>query len=122
MVRKSWKVFVGVFTGSLFLMATVAFAAGAPDKADLSKYKGAKSVVSLDHKKHVDSKIPCATCHHKQKDGKTVACIECHKKEADGAALSYKDAFHKTCKSCHDKELKAKADSKAPVKCGECHK
>jgi hypothetical protein len=122
MVQKSWKVFVGVVTGALFLMATVAFAAGAPDKADLSKYKGTKSAVSLDHKMHVDAKIPCATCHHKAKDGKTVACGECHKKDADGATPSIKDSFHKTCKGCHDKAKKDKADSKAPTKCGECHK
>jgi len=113
---------VSVVVGALFLMATVAFAAGAPDKVDLAKYKGAKSVVPFDHKHHVDAKVPCATCHHKQKDGKTVPCLECHKKDADGATPSFKDAFHKTCKGCHEKTVKEKADSKAPTKCGDCHK
>ena len=111
--RKAWKAFVGVVVGALFLVATVAFAAP-PDKVDLSKYKGTKSGVQFDHKKHVDGKIDCAKCHHKP-DGakKEASCGNCHK---EGAAVGVKDAFHKQCKDCHSK------GGKGPTKCGECHK
>jgi len=115
-LRKAWKMFVGVVVGALFLVATVAFAAP-PDKVDLSKYKGTKSGVSFDHKKHVDGKIACTTCHHKA-DGakKEAACGNCHKADAAGATPSVKDAFHKSCKDCHSK------GGKGPTKCGDCHK
>jgi cytochrome c553 len=115
--RRSWKVLIGSVVGALFLVATVAFAA-APDKVDLSKYKGTKAAVSFDHKKHADPKVaPCATCHHKAKDAKKeAACGDCHKKDAEGTTLSFKDAFHKSCKDCHTKA------GKGPTKCGECHK
>lgn len=116
MESRSLKVLVGLVTATMFLAASVALA-GAPDKVDLSKYKGTKSGVQFDHKKHVDGKIPCAECHHKAKDGKKeVACGECHKKDADGATPGVKDAFHKNCKDCHTK------GGKGPTKCAECHK
>jgi hypothetical protein len=117
MESRSLKVLVGLVTGALFLVASVAMA-GAPDKVDLSKYKGTKSAVAFDHKAHADGqKIKCDTCHHKAKDGKKeVACGECHKKDADGATPAIKDAFHKSCKDCHTK------GGKGPTKCAECHK
>ncbi|MBP7125085.1 cytochrome c3 family protein [Myxococcota bacterium] len=111
-----WRILVGVVTGALFLVASLAMA-GAPDKVDFTKYKDKKSAVSFDHKAHVGRNIQCATCHHKAKDGKKeVSCGSCHQKEAAGTTPSFQDAFHKQCKDCHKKE------GKGPTKCAECHK
>lgn len=116
MSTKSLRILVGVVTGALFLVASLAMA-GAPDKVELSKFKEKKSAVTFDHKGHVDQGIKCETCHHKPKDGKKeVACSACHQKEAAGTTPSAQDAFHKQCKDCHKKE------GKGPTKCAECHK
>jgi len=78
----------------------------APDKVDLSRFKSTKSVVPFGHRKHIDMKITCKTCHHKSYENKEAV----------------KDAFHEQCKDCHRDKLKASAESKAPTKCLECHR
>jgi len=112
-----------VFVFGLFLANYAIMAADAPEKVDLSPYKVSKKGVCYDHKVHLDNKIECKTCHHKAKDGKDqVKCSECHKKEAEGTTPNDKTAFHKLCQDCHKKTVEAKADSKAPTKCNDCHK
>jgi len=79
--------------------------------------------VTFHHEQHnKDLKIPCQKCHHmmdKEKD--KMACKECHKTEAEGKIVSIKDAFHNTCRGCHEKKVKEDASSKAPTKCKACH-
>ena len=95
----------------------------APDKVDLSRFKSTKSVVPFGHRKHIDMKITCKTCHHKSYENKeAVKCSTCHKAQVEGKVLSVKDAFHEQCKDCHRDKLKASAESKAPTKCLECHR
>jgi mono/diheme cytochrome c family protein len=73
------------------------------------KYTPKMGTVTFNHAAH-QGRTDCATCHHNEGFDQ---CKSCH--GVDAKAPKAKDAFHKTCKSCH-KELK-----KGPTKCKECH-
>lgn len=84
--------------------------------------------VTFTHRKHnVNYKIDCydSKCHHtwdkdkQQKSGDL--CRDCHKKQAEGNTPSKKDAFHKSCKSCHE-DRKKEGKPTGPTACKECHK
>jgi hypothetical protein len=114
--KATWSLVV-----SAMFVCAVALAA-APDKVDFSGYEKSKPIRVFDHRKHVEQKFPCGDCHHKAMDGKIeVKCSECHKKTAEGKTPNFKDAFHKQCKGCHDRQNKEKG-LKAPSKCTECHR
>lgn len=114
----------------LTLMATlvaVVFAVGvalaaAPDKVTIKEIAKSKAPVTFDHKAHGDranaTKEKCQECHHKDAPGKEQKCStkDCHGAKAEGKKLDLKEAYHKQCKGCHQKE------KKGPVKCDECHK
>ncbi len=84
--------------------------------------------VTFTHKKHnVEYKIDCydSKCHHtwdKDKNQKSGdLCRDCHKKKAEGNTPSKKDAFHKSCKGCHE-DRKKEGKPTGPTACKECHK
>jgi uncharacterized paraquat-inducible protein A len=100
------------------LLGTGAFAAKDTVVLDASFGK-----VTLDHKKHSETlKIDCLKCHHTWKAGETSGkiCTDCHKATAEGKTPSLKDAFHQTCKGCHD-ELKKAGKPAGPTGCTQCH-
>ncbi len=129
-----------------FLVAVGGFMAIAAEKApDTVDFKTpvwptpTKGNVAFTHKKHSEEyKVACNQCHHVMKDGKNVwkegdaveRCDKCHteatiqgekKLPPDQQKLNLKLAFHNQCIPCHQKEKKAKADTKAPVTCAQCH-
>ncbi len=100
------------------LMATGAFAA-----KDEIVFEAMNGKVTFNHKKHSETlKIDCLKCHHTWKAGETSGkkCLDCHKASAEGKTSSAKDAFHKTCKGCHD-ELKKANKPAGPTMCTQCH-
>jgi predicted sulfurtransferase len=76
--------------------------------------------VTFNHSVH---KIECLKCHHDWKTSQTTGklCKDCHKTKTEGKTISAKEAFHKTCKGCHD-ELKKAGKSTGPTGCTQCHK
>jgi len=112
----SMVVLVGFVLSSL--MVTGAFAAKDEIVFDASMGK-----VTFAHKKHSETlKIDCLKCHHTWKQGETSGkkCMECHKAGAEGKVLTAKDAFHNTCKGCHDEAKKANKPA-GPTGCTQCH-
>ncbi len=116
--------------GTLIGLLAVAFLVGGLAGETLAKKQAPKSVkienkngvVTFDHDGH-QKDVKCQTCHHTMdKDKEKVACRACHTATAEGKRLAAKDAFHKTCKGCHEQKVKADPNSKAPTKCKECHK
>ncbi len=104
------------------VMVAVVFAVGVavaapPDKITIDKIKKTKAAVAYNHKVHSEKVPKCQACHHKDAAGKEQACSSatCHGAQAEGTKLDLKEAFHKQCKACHQKE------KKGPQKCDECH-
>ena len=100
------------------LMVTGAFAA-----KDQIVFDAPNGKVTFNHKKHNETlKIDCLKCHHTWKQGETSGkkCMDCHRASVEGKALSVKDAFHKTCKGCHDEAKKANKPA-GPTGCTQCH-
>jgi len=100
-----------------FWTADLAAKKPSPKSVTIENKNGA---VTFPHEQH-QKDIKCETCHH-AKDPDKVACRACHTDQADGKRLTAKDAFHKTCRGCHDQKVKADPNSKAPTKCKDCHK
>ncbi len=97
--------------------AGVIVAGNAPDVITIKAVQKAKGPVVFPHKAHAEKAgIKCAECHHKDAAGKEQTCSTCHKAEKTGEAVSFKDAMHNSCKSCHQKM------GKGPTKCNDCHK
>jgi hypothetical protein len=105
-------VFMLLVFGVVFAFGT-AFAAPA-DKMVIKAGK-VKGPVSFTHKAHVGYAKDCKACHHADEAGKEQKCSKCHGEKTEGKTLSQKEAFHKQCKDCHQKE------KKGPAKCDECH-
>jgi hypothetical protein len=102
--------------------------------------KHTKGPVTFTHGKHVeDYKIACQECHHVYQNGKNVwkkemkveKCEVCHNEPTvkrehtlppDLKKKNLKLAFHNNCRACHKKTKKENPETKAPTKCGECHK
>lgn len=112
------------FAALMAVVVAVVFSAGlvigadAPEKVTLDKIKKEKPAVTFNHKGHGEKVKACAECHHKDEKGKEQKCstADCHGAKADGKKVELKEAFHKKCKGCHQKE------KKGPTKCDECHK
>ena len=111
---KKFAAFMVVAMAVVFAFGT-AFAGG-PDKINIDKFKKSKPAVAFDHKGHQAKVKACKDCHHKDEANKESKCSGCHGEKADGKKLEAKEAFHKQCKGCHQKE------KKGPTKCDECHK
>ncbi len=78
--------------------------------------------VEFTHKRHAETfKISCLKCHHTwEKDEHTgKLCGHCHQKKA-AETISSKEAYHKSCKACHD-ELKKSGKPTGPTGCAQCH-
>lgn len=90
--------------------------------------------VAFSHAKH--GTLDCKACHHKwDGKGKVGGCLDkgCHDLTTAATPAEKKDpkyfynAFHNrtnksSCVGCHSETKKAKADTKAPVGCQDCHK
>lgn len=103
------------------LVAAAVFAAGTafaapPDKIVLKEIQKQKPPVSYTHKAHGEKVKACAECHHKDAAGAEQKCSKCHGAKAEDKKVDLKEAFHKQCKGCHQKE------KKGPTKCDDCHK
>lgn len=64
----------------------------------------------------------CAACHHAVA-GEAAAerrCSNCHDR-AD-AAIDLKEASHRSCRACHQREVGRDPASRAPVDCLACHR
>jgi hypothetical protein len=81
--------------------------------------------VTFTHKKHnVDYKIDCynGDCHHHTlRKNKQDLCRDCHKAKAEGNTPSKKEAFHESCKKCHE-NCKKENKPAGPTACKDCHK
>lgn len=115
------------FAALMAMVVAVIFSAGIVISADapagsvtLKAIQKSKAPVTFDHKAHADRLKKCNTCHHKSdeagKDAAKCFSADCHGAKTDGKKLELKEAFHKTCKGCHQKE------KKGPTKCDDCHK
>lgn len=116
---KKGFVSIGVLVGFMLslLMISGAFA------KEVVTYDVPYGKVTFTHKKHVENyKIDCLKCHHTWKKGETSGklCKECHKAKTEGKSLSAKDAYHKSCKGCHD-DLKKANKPTGPAGCTQCH-
>ena len=134
MKQKVLMVMVAVLAGFMFLAVGVLTATDVPEQVTIENTgykKDKKGPVKLAHKKHsAEYKVACTECHHEYKDGKNVwkegdpvkKCSECHNpKKKEGKVLKLQNAYHKNCKSCHKKLVKA-GKGKAPFKkCSQCH-
>ena len=63
--------------------------------------------VTFDHDMHKSQ--GCKTCHH---TGDFTSCKDCHNGDS---AVKAKDAYHQSCKGCHEEK------AAGPTKCKECH-
>lgn len=116
---KKGLISAGILAGFLLslMMATGIFA------KDVVEYNPPYGKVTFTHKKHAeDLKIDCLKCHHTWKKGETSGklCKDCHKAKTEGKTLSAKDAYHKSCKGCHD-DLKKANKPTGPAGCTQCH-
>jgi hypothetical protein len=98
-----------------------------------------RGAVKLTHENHIKTqKISCRECHHIYKDGKNIwdesmqatKCETCHdeltvkgenKLPPDVQKKNLKLAFHNNCRGCHKKIKTENPETKAPLKCSECH-
>jgi hypothetical protein len=98
-----------------------------------------KGAVKLTHENHIKThNITCRECHHIIEDGKNVwnesipaaKCETCHdeltvkgerKLPPEIQKKNLKLAFHNNCRGCHKKIKKEDPETKAPLKCSECH-
>ena len=113
-MKKYFAMFLGViFLGSVCAV-TLTYAAG--NGPEVKTFETKMGAVTFKHKDHQGRAKDCQVCHHKNEKGKEEACSKCHdaKVEKDKAS-TLKDAMHKTCKGCHEKE------SKGPKECKGCH-
>jgi len=110
---------IGIIAGFMLAVLTVS---GVFAK-DVVEFNPSYGKVTFTHKKHADAlKNDCLKCHHTWKKGDTSGqgCKDCHKAKAEGKASSSKDAFHKSCKGCHDEAKKANKPT-GPTACTKCH-
>jgi len=103
------------------VVVAVVFAAGTafaapPDKVVLKEIQKQKPAVAYSHKAHSEKVKACTECHHKDAAGAEQKCSKCHGAKAEDKKVDLKEAFHKQCKGCHQKE------KKGPTKCDDCHK
>ncbi len=98
-----------------------------------------RGAVKLTHENHIKvHKIRCSECHHVYEDGKNVweegmpaaKCETCHneltvkgekKLPPDDQKKNLKLAFHNNCRGCHKEVKKENPETKAPLKCSQCH-
>jgi len=98
-----------------------------------------KGAVLFTHQNHIKTlNISCSECHHIYEKGKNVwnedmpvaKCETCHDEPTvkgertlspEAQKKNLKMAFHSNCQGCHKKTKKENPETKAPVKCSECH-
>lgn len=132
--KGSWILAVTLGLGTAVVCVhAIAFKKKPPKgKITIKDCKKKKKPVVFDHPAHVKrlkkAGMDCQHCHHKIK-GKLPAknrCGDCHKKKQgkmkDCQSMSTKkNPFHALCLSCHKKQKKKSAKTKAPTKCKQCH-
>jgi len=120
---------------AVMALAVAALAADMPEKVTIKDCADTKAPVEFNHKAHVAAAKDCTKCHHTSEGltAETVAtmtvakCDSCHNKpeKAETPSCSGKtmknNHYHIGCVGCHKEAVAAKADSKAPTKCLDCH-
>ena len=81
------------------------------------------------HAKSQEQGQKCGQCHHEydekvQKlvyvEGKESSCRYCHKDQTEEKRVSFREASHQACITCHQETL-AKKKEAGPVQCAGCH-
>lgn len=93
-----------------------------PESILLAMASAKPGKVTFPHHPH-NQQFECAQCHHavtaeiKQKAKSDKECRSCHPRvEGEGISpVKSKDAFHTTCRGCHQ------TSGAGPTKCAECH-
>lgn len=121
MAKRITAVLVGLI--AVFSIVVALSADGSAKKPNPKQvvFEAKNGKVTYNHEAH-EKRAKCETCHHMMATEKDkVACRSCHTDKAEGRRLAAKDAFHKACKGCHEEQVKADPNSKAPTKCNGCH-
>jgi hypothetical protein len=125
-MRKSAVIILGVLALSAALLAA-AYSQEDMQTVDDQAFSSPQRPPSIfRHDEHNEkAKIEeCNVCHHVYDDsGKRLEdessegqpCSECHGLNDNGSQPGLRKAFHRKCKSCHQKE------QKGPILCGQCH-
>ena len=82
--------------------------------------------VPFSHKKHnLEYGVRCAICHHFQDSDPNPDwnCADCHNPDRKiGAVVRLSDAFHNSCRECHQAAVESGKSETAPYKkCSDCH-
>ena len=77
--------------------------------------------VRFPHARHAgEMNLGCTICHHAAADRNAVqACSGCHQLESQGETIPIKDAFHKSCRKCHQRQRSEGRNP--PTSCTGCH-
>jgi len=98
------------------IVCYAAFPPPSPDEPVRLMFPNAAGKVLLGHATHVhEYDLYCLDCHHNLEDDEIYSCSECHGSEGDEYMPSRTDAFHATCKGCHEDY------GSGPVDCNSCH-
>jgi predicted CXXCH cytochrome family protein len=91
-----------------------------------------RGAVMFSHDKHNTAYgIDCTTCHHRydpKQPGKNLwemgdetSCAACHSGVSPKGKIGMKDAYHKLCWGCHEKQPESKKLAFGPRSCAGCH-
>lgn len=82
-------------TGALFLVSSICFGAGIPDKVTIDSIQKYYSAVDFNHAAHINTLKDCGLCHHHTTGAQVndPNCVRCHKNSGAQAVVS--------CKGCH---------------------
>jgi hypothetical protein len=131
-----------LLSGLFSLCAVLTISAVCTGDAMQKKLEKQRPPVAFTHESHMGN-YECLQCHHRYENGQNVMsedeltdiepestitldinlnddasaikCASCHNNKTV-TKIKSREAFHKQCIGCHEKE------SKGPVLCGECHK
>jgi hypothetical protein len=115
---KKFAAFTAIVLAVAFSVGLV-ISAEPPGQIVIDVIQKSRAPVPFDHEAHVKVVDKCNVCHHTSdpKGTDVVSCstADCHGTETVGAKLNLREAYHKSCRGCHQ-ERKA-----GPTKCDECH-
>ena len=108
------KKIIGIFIMVVMVLVVSLPAIGQPQgKAKLKFSGGTMPAVDFAHDLHKEKVSDCKTCHHYGVG--TGSCVDCH--GGDSRARGKKDAFHDSCRGCHQEMGISKMKD-----CTFCHK
>jgi hypothetical protein len=92
------------------------FSSPTPDNPVRLMFQNQAGKVLFTHLTHADSYgLDCLDCHHNLDYDETYNCSDCHEKTGDEDLLARADAFHASCKGCHEDY------GAGPKECNSCH-